>query len=200
MTDASEAPRRVLALSALWLLLATVLSWFFGLGGYRLGPLVIVLLLLPPAVFLGRSQVESKAVWLFTLTVLVFVLYTFVDSNSPPSRGVLNATLDQFDLPFFEEVERSTSGSSTCRPKCPQAERIWLTPSVAEDTAMGAAAGALVQAGYVDDANELFPRGEVPERLTLRRGNEEIQVETERRRRAGKAPQVFLKIRLVGSR
>ena len=195
------APRALLALSVAWLLLGTAVSWFFGLGGYRAAPLIVIpLLLLLPAILLGRSRVESKALWLFSLTVFVFVLYTFVDKNSPPSPGSLNATLDGFDLPFFDEVERSTSGSSTCRPKCPQVERTWLTPSVAEETAIGAAAGALVQAGYVEDANELFPGGEVPERLTLRRGNEEIRVETERRRRPGEAPQVFLTIRIVGSR
>ena len=184
-----------------WLVVATALAWFFGLGGYRYGALAVIpLLLLPPALMLGRAPVESKALWLFTLVVIVFVLYTVVDRGSPPSKGYLNATLDDLNLPFFEEVEGATSGSSTCRPECPQAERTWLTPSATTQTAIAAAAGALVEAGYLDDANELFPRGQIPERVVLRRGNERIEVEAERRRRSGEATQVLLTIRIVGSR
>ena len=195
------APRRVLAFAAAWLLLATAASWFFGLGGYGFGPFVVIpLLLLPPALLLGRSSIESKALWLFSLVVFVFVLYTFVDNNSPPSSQALNSALDDFELPFFEEVERSTSGSSMCRPTCPRAERTWLAPSAAPQTAMAAAAGALVKAGYIDDAGEIFPRGQVPERISLQHGNERIEIETERRRRAGKATEVLLTIRIVGSR
>ena len=208
MTDTTEAaprPRNPGAIASssavVWLVVATAVCWFFGLGGYRFGPLIVIpLLLLPPALLLGRSQVESKALLLFTLMVAVFGLYTFVDNNSPPSKGALNAKLDEFDLPFFEEVERSTSGSSTCRPKCPEAERTWLAPSAAPQTAMAAAAGALADTGYIDDAATLFPDGQVPERMTLRRGNERIVVEAERRRRRGESTQVFLTIRIVGSR
>ena len=177
------------------------MCWFFGLGGYRYGALVVIpLLLLPPAIVLGRSKTESKALWLFSLMVVVFAVYTVVESNSPPSKGRLNATLDGFALPFFEEVDRSTSGSSTCRPKCPEAERTWLTPSATPETAIGAAAGALAQAGYVEDASSLFPEGRVPEGFTLDRGNEQIVVETESQRRRGNATRVLLKIRIVGRR
>ena len=202
--DAAQPTTRTwagLAGAAGWLLVATALCWYFGLGGYPFGPLIVIpVLLLPPALLLGRSALESKAIWLFTLVVVVFGLYTFVDSNSPPSRSALNQKLDDMDLPFFEEVERSTEGSSTCRPRCPLAERTWQAPSAATETAMAAAAGALVDAGYIDEGSELFPDGRVPERITLERGNEEVIVEAERRRRSGEATEVFLTIRIVGSR
>lgn len=202
MTQTSEAvPRRVIAFTVAWLVVATAVCWFFGLAGYRYGAVAVIpLLLLPPAVLLGRSAVESKAIWLFALVVVVFGLYTLLDQNSPPSKGSLNATLDEMDLPFFEEVEAKTTGNSMCRPHCPRAERTWLAPSAAPETAMGAAAGALVDAGYIADAQELFPRGQVPERITLRRGKEQVIVEAERKRRSGEATQVLLTIRIVGRR
>lgn len=192
---------KVIAASAAWLALATAACWYFGLGGYRYGPaLVIPLLISIPSLLLARAPLESRTLRLFGLTAIVFALHTFVDSNSPPSKGALDAKLDDFELPFFEEVEARSTGSSTCQPRCPEVERTWLAPSAAPEAAMAAAAGALADAGYIDDAEELFPRGQVPQRVQLTRGNERVVVETDRRRRAGEATQVFLTIRLVGSR
>lgn len=192
---------KVIAASGAWLVLATAACWYFGLGGYRYGPVAVIpLLFLPPAILLGRAEIESRSLWLFALVVAVFALYTLVERGSPPSKGKIDATLDGFNLPFFDEVSAETSGSSTCRPECPWAERTWLTPSATTHTAIAAAAGALDEAGYVEKAEELFPDGRIPERITLRKGNERIVVEAERRRRSGEATQVLLTIRIVGSR
>lgn len=147
--DERQRTARALVAAAVWLVVAAAVLGYFGVAGFRGGPLVCIAVLAGPAAvaaWLGtRPDAPSRGYVAMTAVLAGVVLTLVLVANAPPSQARLRGLADRIGM-AGPVVSRQTSGRSTCTPHCP---RLTVTARAAAhaDVAIGEMVSRLRAAG-----------------------------------------------------
>ncbi|MEA3075492.1 MAG: hypothetical protein QOF60_400 [Actinomycetota bacterium] len=134
-----------------WTIGAGLAAWFFGLGGYRSGFLVVGAVLAPGVIAAVVVLPRARVAYGLALALIAFTSTSLVVATSPPSKSELSRRLGRVSIPYYREVSGHSFGTSTCRPACPGVERTYLGPM------LGTRAGVLDAAVALDREGLLAP-------------------------------------------
>ena len=155
--------RRLLAVLA-YLVIATLVLGFLGVGGYRAG-FVWVAIALPAAGaglawILLRDADTNRPVWCLAVAAISIVAAAKLVDYSPDSTARLDHRLDALTLPFFTRTAEHRSGHGWCSPHCPEVERVYKVPATAPRAAYFTVLLALQQ-------QHLLAAGKAPPDVTV---------------------------------
>jgi hypothetical protein len=147
--------RRLLGVVA-YLVIATLVLGYLGVGGYRDGFVWLALALPATASLLTwallRSIDTNRLVWCLTVAIVGVTVAAKLVDIAPESAARLDQRLNHLNLPFFTELAERRRGHGWCRPSCPTVTRIYRAPDVGTTATFGEVSAALVLAHLVPRA------------------------------------------------
>lgn len=126
---------RRLAGLIVYLVVATVVLGYLGVGGYRAGFLWLALAIPLAGTLvtwrLLRGQHTSTALWCLAVALIGITVAAKLVDLAPGSTARLDQRLDRLALPFFHTVREERSGHGWCSPHCPRVVRVYRAPRTA---------------------------------------------------------------------
>jgi len=118
-----------------YLVAATLVLGYLGVGGYRAGfvwlALVIPLVATALTWLAFRGIDTNRALWCVAVAVIGITAAAKLVDLAPDSTARLEQRLDHLALPFYKTVSETRSGHGWCAPHCPRVERVYRVPSTA---------------------------------------------------------------------
>ncbi|MBV8960690.1 MAG: hypothetical protein JO087_18170 [Actinobacteria bacterium] len=143
-----------------YLVVATIVLGYLGVGGYRAGFLWLALAIPVVATALAwrvlRNVDTNTALWCVAVALIGITACAKLVDLAPESTARLAQHLDGLNLPFFKTVRETRSGHGWCRPHCPRVERQYTVPRTAPRAAYFTVLLALRQ-HHLLDVNERLP-------------------------------------------
>lgn len=128
--------------------MAAAVLHVLGVGGYRFGPVWVMLALVAGGGALAGWMLRgdgSRWSWTAVIAVIGLIAGGVLVDRAVLSKGSLSSRMDGLQLPFFDVAEERSSGHSWCRPACPRVARTYRGPNVGVRPAMLAVATALAR-------------------------------------------------------
>jgi hypothetical protein len=152
--------RRVLGVFA-YLVVATLVLGYLGVGGYRAGFVWLALALPAAATLLTWLALQgsdtTRAAWCIAAALLGLTAAAKLVDLAPDSAARIDERLGRLALPFYTPVEEHRSGHGWCRPHCPTVERVYRVPSTGAPATYFTMTLALQRAHLVDPKFALPP-------------------------------------------
>jgi hypothetical protein len=118
-----------------YLVAATLLLGYLGVGGYRAGFLWLALavpLLGTALTWLAFRGIDTnRALWCVAVAVVGLTAAAKLVDLAPESTARLDQRLDRLALPFYSTVHETRTGHGWCSPQCPRVERVYRVPTTA---------------------------------------------------------------------
>jgi len=150
--------RRLAGLIA-YLVIATVVLGYLGVGGYRAGFLWLALAIPLAGTLLAwwllRRQPTNTALWCVAVVLLGITVAAKLVDLAPESTARLDQRFNRLSLPFFKQVRETHTGHGWCRPQCPRVERLYRAPDTSPTGALLQVIVSLSQQGLVPDVRRV---------------------------------------------
>jgi hypothetical protein len=142
-----------------YLVAATLVLGYLGVGGYRAGFLWLALAIPVASTFLTwwllRRRDTNTAVWCIAIVLIGVTAAAKLVDLAPESTARLDQRLGRLALPFYKTVRETRSGHGWCRPHCPRVERVYSAPDTSTTGALLQVIVTMSQQGLVPDVRRV---------------------------------------------
>jgi hypothetical protein len=144
-----------------YLVAATLVLGYLGVGGYRAGFLWLALALPVTGgaltLALTRNRDTATVAWCIAAALVGLTAAAKLVDLAPESAPRIDQRLDHLALPFYRTVAEQSSGHGWCRPHCPTVERVYRVPSTGVSATLFTVTLALQRAHLIDAKFSLPP-------------------------------------------